>query len=61
MARRFPPPLTAEEIAGGFKVLDANGQALAYIYWRTITRESQRAMLARSTVGGTIHEQSAKG
>jgi len=26
--RRFPPPWTVEQITGGFKVLDANGQAL---------------------------------
>ena len=30
--RRFPPPWTVEKIAGGFKVLDANGQSLAYVY-----------------------------
>ena len=30
--RRFPPPWTIEELDGGFKVLDANGQTLAYVY-----------------------------
>ena len=30
-ARRFPPPWTVEQIAGGYKVLDANGQSLAYV------------------------------
>ena len=31
--RRFPPPWTFEEIfRGGFKVLDASGQVLAYVY-----------------------------
>ena len=30
--RRFPPPWTVEKIAGGFKVIDANGQSLAYVY-----------------------------
>jgi hypothetical protein len=30
--RRFPPPWTIEELDGGFKVLDANGQVLAYVY-----------------------------
>jgi hypothetical protein len=39
MARRFPPPWTVEQIPStcglsGFKVLDANGQALAYVYGR---------------------------
>jgi len=32
--RRFPAPWTVEKIAGGFKVLDANGQALGYVYSR---------------------------
>ena len=30
--RRFPPPWTVEGIEAGFKVIDANGQALAYVY-----------------------------
>jgi hypothetical protein len=30
-ARRFPPSWTVERIPGGFKVLDANGQSLAYV------------------------------
>jgi hypothetical protein len=30
--RRFPPPWTVEAIDAGFKVIDANGQALAYVY-----------------------------
>ena len=37
-SRRFPQPWTVEEIPGGFKVLDANGQALVYVYARE-TRE----------------------
>ena len=32
--RRFPPPWTVEPIPGGFKVSDANGQTLAYVYAR---------------------------
>ena len=32
--RRFPPPWRVEAIPGGFKVIDANGQSLAYIYSR---------------------------
>ena len=28
----FPAPWTVEKIAGGFKVCDANGQSLAYVY-----------------------------
>jgi hypothetical protein len=33
--RRFPPPWTIERLPGrGFKVIDANGQSLAYFYAR---------------------------
>jgi hypothetical protein len=32
--RRFPPPWRVEQTPGGFKVLDANGQALVYVYAR---------------------------
>jgi hypothetical protein len=30
--RRFPAPWTVERIDAGFKVVDANGQSLAYVY-----------------------------
>jgi len=30
--RRFPPPWTVEVLDSGFKIVDANGQALAYVY-----------------------------
>jgi hypothetical protein len=30
--RRFPPPWTVEALDSGFKIVDANGQALAYVY-----------------------------
>ena len=43
MPRRFPAPWTVEKIPGGFKVLDANGQALAYCYSRETEREAQIA------------------
>ena len=32
--RRFPPPWTVEQIPGGYKILDSNGQSLAYVYGR---------------------------
>ena len=32
--RRFPSPWTVEQILGGYKVKDAHGQALAYVYGR---------------------------
>ena len=34
MSRRFPPPWSVEQIPGGYKVKDADGQALAYVYAR---------------------------
>jgi hypothetical protein len=30
--RRFPPPWTVESLDSGFKIVDANGQSLAYVY-----------------------------
>src|SRR6476660_6627869 len=30
--RRFPPPWKVEALEGGFKIVDSNGQALAYVY-----------------------------
>ena len=33
-SRRFPAPWQVQQIPGGYKVLDANGQSLAYIYAR---------------------------
>jgi len=33
-SRHFPAPWHVKQIPGGFKILDANGQALAYIYAR---------------------------
>jgi hypothetical protein len=30
--RRFPAPWTVEAIDAGFKIVDANGQVLAYVY-----------------------------
>jgi hypothetical protein len=32
--RRFPPPWTVVTIPGGLKVVDAQGQSLAYVYSR---------------------------
>ena len=32
--RRFPSPWTVEQIPDGFKVLDASGQSVAYVYGR---------------------------
>lgn len=42
--RRFPPPWTVESIPGGFKILDANGQALAYVYGHADKRGASATM-----------------
>jgi hypothetical protein len=54
MPRRFPPPWKVERIEGGYKVLDATGQALAYVYGqsgdvsaaKTLTRDEARRIAA---------------
>jgi hypothetical protein len=38
--RRFPPPWTVEALDGGFKVVDSNGQALAYVYGHADSRDA---------------------
>jgi hypothetical protein len=37
------PPLRADKIPGGYVVLDANGQALAYLYSRENEAEARQA------------------
>ena len=39
-SRRCPPPWTVEAIDGGFKVVDAKGQALAYVYGHADPRDA---------------------
>jgi hypothetical protein len=42
--RRFPPPWTIERLpGGGFKVIDANGQSLAYFYARENDHDARTA------------------
>jgi hypothetical protein len=41
--RRFPTPWTIEELEAGFKVVDSNGQTLAYIYGHADARDAQIA------------------
>ena len=41
--RRFPPPWTIERLPGGFKVIDANGQSLAYFYARENDNDANTA------------------
>jgi hypothetical protein len=40
MPRRFPPPWTVEALDGGFKIVDSNGQALAYVYGHADPRDA---------------------
>ena len=42
-SRRFPAPWTVEQTPGGFKVLDASGQALVYVYARETTEQASIA------------------
>ena len=50
--RRFPAPGTVERIPGGFKVYDANGQSLAYVY----SRENPNA----AEIAGVLTEDEAR-
>jgi len=50
--RRFPAPWTVERIPGGFKVYDANGQSLAYVY----SRENPNA----AEIAGVLTEDEAR-
>jgi len=42
-SRRFPAPWKVEQVPGGFKVLDASGQALVYVYARETKAEADTA------------------
>ena len=41
--RRFPAPWTVEAIDAGFKVIDAKGQSLAYVYGHADKRDPDTA------------------
>jgi hypothetical protein len=43
MARRFPAPWTVEAIDAGFKIVNANGQAIAYVYGYADKRDAATA------------------
>ena len=38
--RRFPPPWTVDALDGGFKIVDSNGQTLAYVYGHADPRDA---------------------
>ena len=46
----FPHPWTVEQIPGGYKVKDANGQALAHVYAREQQVGNACSGVARSSV-----------
>ena len=52
--RRFPPPWTIETIAGGFKVIDANGQSLAHVYSRENDSDARMAKMLTEDEGRRI-------
>ena len=61
--RRFPPPWTVEQIPGGYKVNDANGQSLAYIYGRETQADADIARVLTMDEAqriATKHCQAAK-
>jgi hypothetical protein len=60
MARRFPPPWTAEEIAGGYVVRDANGQSLAYVYSRNNENDAATAKVLTKDEARRIARNIAK-
>jgi hypothetical protein len=41
--RRFPPPWTVKTLDGGFKIVDSNGQSLAYVYGHADPRDAGTA------------------
>jgi hypothetical protein len=41
--RRFPAPWTVEALDGGFKIVDANKQAIAYVYGHADPRDAATA------------------
>jgi hypothetical protein len=41
-SRRFPPPWSVDELDSCFRVKDANGQALAYMYFEKEPRRRFR-------------------
>ena len=55
--RQFPTPWTIEELEAGFKVVDSNGQTLAYIYGHADARDAQIAKALTLDEARRISEQ----
>jgi len=60
MSRRSPPPWTSEETPGGFKVVDANGQAIAYVYARDTAADAHIAKVLTTDEARRIANNIAK-
>ena len=58
--RRFPPPWRLEQIRGGYKVLDTNGQSLAYVYGRETGADADIAHVLTMDVARRIATNIAK-
>ena len=58
--RRFPTPWTVEQIAGGLKVCDANGQSLAYVYLRENPNDARIAKVLTEDAARRIASNIAK-
>ena len=43
MTRRFPAPWSARELQQAFRIEDATGQAVAYVYFRKDENEARQA------------------
>ena len=58
--RRFPRPWTVEVIEGGFKVVDGNKQAIAYVYGHADKRDAEIAKSMTLDEARRIAANSAK-
>lgn len=54
-ARRFPPPRRVVDTPGGWKVIDANGVAVAYIYGEDRARGVSETRPDAVVAGGWWH------
>jgi hypothetical protein len=57
---RFPPPWIVEALDGGFKVVDANGQSLAYVYSRENPNDAHMAKVLTQDEARRIASNIAK-
>jgi hypothetical protein len=58
--RRLPAPWTVEKTPGGFKIIDANGQTLAYVYSRETKDAANIAGVLTEDEGRRIASNIAK-